>query len=369
VRFGPRVSELLDNIDDLLWEWAKNDKIRRIVFILAGEGRETGLFLQDGWLCAGEMESLVHMCRGTPALGILDFCGSTVFAEEVLEIGRVGLVEQPVFFLSSGRGVSCKTAVVLRGDARTAEEARGQSAIHSTIFHRSLFRVVARCPSALTLKDVPDLLNGDSAGGRCFSSVLSCSQSGAEMPSVRDFFGRPFDRASPLLGDEAADGFVDDVGRCLAEMGDDKRHLGRRFVRIAVSGGAVTVAERGVLAPDCAVLLRMKYGPSMKPKPVDTELPIPILVERLLWNAVGARPNPIPPTLTLSEEDAAMFERLAKFVRRGNRLPDKRALLPLMPYLSQLSWRKWCDRITDIRISPYLIVPRRGCRGVRRSTS
>jgi hypothetical protein len=367
-------------LGDAVREWADNDTIHRVVFILAGEGSESGLFTLDGWLDPNLMESMVGSCAGKPVLGILDFCNSAIFADEFFEIVRRGRENPPAVFLSSGRGPSYKTAVVLSDDPQ-APNAR--FAVYSTMFHRSLLLLVARDPGNPGLDELPRLLNEDSAGGRCFYSVIICAQTTADGAHLRDFFGPSLDPMSPIFGrSDGADailpleppgGFDDDLRLCLPEglpegSGEKQRHLGRRFVRIDVSDGQVGVIDRGELEADCDIIRRMKYGPSMKPK-LDTELRVDSLVKRLLRKAgvLDEDSDDGRSEWTANEEDKATFRRVVRFVRRESYLHDERPLYPLRPYLNLLSWRKWCDHITDIRRSPWLIVPRRGVRGVRRS--
>jgi hypothetical protein len=361
--------------------WGESATIRRIVFILIGEGSELGLFVHDEWIRPGQTGAWVSMCRGKPVLMILDFPDSGFFADEVIASNRLDSTNQPVFFLSSGKCVSRKTAIVLSDDTNTIGPAPGSEDVHyavySTMFHRPLLRIVASDGETRTLDELPGLLNESSGGGRFFNSVLIRAHPGAAIPSLRDFFAEPLAANSPIFGGRDGigavlplGGFVDDLGDCLSERsGGDQGHVGRRFVRIAVSGGMVRVVDRGILAGDCEVVCHMKYGPSLKPR-LDTELTVDILVDQLLREAVGVIigvNDQNPPAWEPSEEHERMFRRLVKFVNRENQVEDESVLYPVRPYLSVVRWRKWCDCITEIRMSDWLLPPSRIVSGIPRS--
>jgi hypothetical protein len=109
----------------------------------------------------------------------------------------------------------------------------------------------------------------------------------------------------------------------------------------------------------------------MKPKALDTELTVEILVRELLRDP-GLRllrPHDDTSSWTPSTEDNKLFVRLVRFVKRGNVLKHEEALYPLKPYLSRMRWRQWCDYITEVRLSPWLIPPNRVSRGLPRSMS
>jgi hypothetical protein len=252
------------------------------------------------------------------------------------------------------------------------------------MFHRPLLRIVASDGRDRRLDELPGLLNRSSGGGRFFNSVLIRADPGGTIPSLRDFFGERLAANSPIFGGGDGIGailprgdFVDDLADCLAERPRDRlsettrdrKYLGRRFVRIAVSGGRVGVVNRGVLDRTSDIVCHMRYGPSLKPR-VDAELTVDILVEQLLRRAMGVvvgleYPNAPPWEPTVENE--RMFARLVKFVDRENKVEDERVLYPVKPYLSAMSLAKWCDWVTKIRLCEWLRPPNRMFQGVRRS--
>jgi hypothetical protein len=253
-----------------------------------------------------------------------------------------------VFLLSSGRLSSYKTAIVLFGKSDVKHGvAPGTTdlryARYSTMFHRPLLDLVAHSPGDAALQDIPGWLNEFSAGGRAFDCVFLAVRSGH--PIDRDDFRRPNLDARHSARRPAV------FWTTLVISFQRKMELGarfsRRFIRVDVRGGQVTLTEHGLLdwnRPDhLDVLAHIAYGPSMKPTVPRDEIDVPTLVSLMLMH-FESEPSP-------AAENDDMWRRLVKFVRRENGLPDERELDPLKPYLGLLKWPQWRDKFTRTRHS------------------
>jgi hypothetical protein len=159
-----------------------------------------------------------------------------------------------------------------------------------------------------------------------------------------------------ILPERPPDGFLDDVDHFLSkEDGTGHVRLSRRFIRVDVGGGQVTLTEHGVLdwnRPDhIDVLAHIAYGPSMKPSVPRDEIDVPTLVSLMLMH-FNSEPSP-------AAENEDIWRRLVKFVRRENGLPDERELDRLKPYLGLLRWPQWREKFTRTRHSIVVYIRRR----------
>jgi hypothetical protein len=225
------------------------------------------------------------------------------------------------------------------------------------MFHRPLLDLVAHSPGDGPLQEVAERLKKWSAGDPGFDCVFRAVRSGDARPSLRDFFGDPIDRDATIsdggirmrdiLPERPPDGFLDDVGHFLSKEDEGCRvRLSRRFIRVDVQGGQVTLTEHGVLdweRPDHVdVLSHLAFGPSMKYEVPRYELDVPTLVGLMLMKFKSESSR---------AEDEENWRRLVKFVRRENGLRDERDLDPLKPYLGLLRWPQWRDEFTRKRNS------------------
>jgi hypothetical protein len=237
------------------------------------------------------------------------------------------------------------------------------------MFHRPLLDLVAHSAGDELLEDVPGRLNKFSAGGRAFNSIFLAVRAGDAHPRLRDFFGALLDRDAPLsqgptrsesrmrdiLPERPECGFLDDVGRFLSKEDEGGRvRLSRRFIRVDIRGGQVTLTRHGLLdwdrPDDQDVLRHIAYGPSMEAKVPAYEVEVTPIVNLMLIYLRSEEFKGRSKTAPGAEEEE-IFRRVVKFVRRQNGLRDPRALDPLKPYLSFLRWPQWRDAITRVRHS------------------
>jgi hypothetical protein len=159
VHLGGSILDFSVTIQSTLKEWSEDAEIHRIVIILIGRGTEMGLRAPDGRITPSGLGFALRSCREKPVLMILDFCDSAFFAEQLAADSEENGVKCPVFFLSSGRSSSYKTAIVLFGNSDVEQGvAPGTTdlryARYSTMFHRPLLDLVAHSPGEAALQDV-----------------------------------------------------------------------------------------------------------------------------------------------------------------------------------------------------------------------
>jgi hypothetical protein len=207
-----------------------------------------------------------------PTLIVLDSCCSSNVANTVLRRFRGS---PPIGFLTTGRGATATSAIVLSADVDLVNHPGGEPisdfpsfGIFSSMFMRGFLDKIAYTNINPTLKDLPRSLQGS---GPLRDGVLARFDSQVESVGdlhLRDFFPRPFRPSDKVCGlkipfcqvlpPRPSNGFIDDIGQMWGKSGDEA-NFGSVYVNVRRLSGCIVVTKRGYLDDGNALERRIHH--------------------------------------------------------------------------------------------------------------
>jgi hypothetical protein len=372
--FEQGTSQLFNTLAD----WGRDMSVSRVVVIVVGTGDSMSVFSGNGELDPVAFGSIQSNCGNKPVLLVLDFDGSWLFASSA-----AAQTEGEVFYLTSGKYLSQKTAVVLCDNTDKIAEAPGSAkiryAIYSTMFHRSLFQLVVFTPTNPKLMEIAELLNAPIPGlPGFFSQSTSCGH-GWENMNLRDFFGDPVDPTAlrGILASRPSEGFIDDLDRFVDHHGDYEHQLLpvlNDFVRFEFDdqGTPRLVGHgewRSINPVHEAVQSHIDLGPSLSPLRghfPDVEVmgtAVDLLLERMEDKGASFLASRVE-SVRLSDKDMQKWIRIRKFLMRENE-PRPRSIWEVdefCSYIDLTDLEGWCHAIREAQETLCKEFPRVGRR-------
>jgi hypothetical protein len=334
--------------------------IKQTVFVFIGNGGASSVLIGNRELSVEAFSGFVLFCAPMPALVVLDFDASGVFAGKVIERARNSSPPCPVFIVSAGNGASLETAVILSDDQTLVDLAPRSESIRfevkSRMFHRSLLALVASTPDDPKLMDIPARMNQKAGWRQGFETTALTSIDECGDMRLRQFFGAeiaPTTEADlhgvlvtfgDILPVRPADGFWDDIDHFIDPEVSNPMMLIDQYVKVAVENGQEIVQSFGQLRWGADLEL-LRYVTGMEPArpPPPRHVSVVLIVDEMLGDLIG-RTTPTDPPSELAEwQTSDDIRPLVKIIKKENGISIRECaeVAFLGPYLRLMTLEEW----------------------------